>query len=742
MTYVGGYHPPTGTVAAGSTPNRGNQRTERRAAGYRDTSLTAEKKASTATTMANQRHQPMHFPFLGNNCFPWSSALAGASSSTTGECALPPDTADNFSRYSKFLVKNSNGVDGMGLNIDSGKDESILWVDNLGDDICLGTQHDFDDDDGTAKHALRPFSLLSWNILAQTLYESQYQRRRIAEVALSSPNMVPHQRKLDSLSSSPHPHPWSMRSKRIIEIMSHSNADIVCLQECELHSFTKDLVPALSKLGYDGVAQEDDRPDKPTPINDVTKHRYSRNHIVSTFWRREKFEPVGGAMARSRTLTTVLRLKSDSTGGVNDKQVKGGSGADKMAMPTVAVVNVHLEGHPKRYSERTRQLQYAMNDLEKRIENERKDTTAVPPDSRIEKLNALVLAGDFNCELHSSACSNYLRMGRLGKQAGLGGIHGEDSLALPPSLLETTEATQVIQPIMEWGVALPEEKFSNIEPHPFRRNGMTSAYPAWLGREDARDHFTFCSELTKRPVPGLDQIWFSSMTLERVGLRKMFNDCDTGLWERYFYSEEEVQERMEIERKSVLQSGLPSLDCRYPSDHLPIGAIFEWKSNDCTESCLLDDDAKCEDEGEVRGLNVVNSEGNDVQDDALQEQLNQMQDKLRIQSFDNPHDELQYLLSCCPWDSEHQKSDVEYVLSSIEPPLSLTVKERPSPIQFEQLEARRSKKAQLLETASLGVRTWLKNIWKADKRVGKWERENAVRKARLEEKEPSISSSQ
>ena len=204
----------------------------------------------------------------------------------------------------------------------------------------------------------------------------------------------------------------------------------------------------------------------------------------------------------------------------------------------------------------------------------------------IGKLNALVLAGDFNCELQSSACSTYLRMGRLGRKASLGGIHGEDSTILPPSLLETTEATEVIHPIMEWGRALPEEKVSDVDVNPFRKNGMTSAYPAWLGRDDATRHFTFCSELSKRPVPGLDQLWYTSMTLERTSLRTMFVD-DSGLWERYFYDDAEVEKRRDEKRMKVLASGLPSMDCKYPSDHLPIGAAFDWKWEDCGDSCLL-----------------------------------------------------------------------------------------------------------------------------------------------------------
>jgi len=690
--------------------------------------LSMSAKKSSATS------QFTPLPFLNMASSTLSPGAMSYSTTNNEECALPPDTEDNFSRYSKFLVKNSNGVDGMGGVSNESKEqkETIYWLDTLGEDQCFAYPNGFSES-SLNPNAPRPFSVLSWNILAQTLYEAQYQRRKIQQVALSSTTQP---QTLPSLTSSPHPHPWPKRLKRIIEILSHSNSDIICLQECEAQSFKDDLVPALSKYGYDGIAQEDARSDKPTSIKEKTKHRDPRNHIVATFWKRDKFEPVGEALVRSRTMTTVLRLKGDTS-------LNGGEEI-REATPNVAVVNVHLEGHPRRFSQRTHQLQHAMSDISKRIENEKKHPSQIENDpTRIGKLNALVLAGDFNCELQSSACSTYLQMGRLGRQAGLGGIHGEDSLVLPPSLLESTEATGVIRPIMEWGRALPEEEISDVNPHPFRRNGMTSAYPAWLGRDDANSHFTFCSELSKRPVPGLDQLWFTSMTLERTALRRMFNDCDTGLWERYFYDDAEVEKRREDERRKVLASGLPSLKCEYPSDHLPIGARFEWKWDECGDSCLLndceEDDEECSVDhcvngGEVRGLNVVDSEGNDVQDDTLQEQLHREQKRTQEHTFETPHEELEYLLHSCPYDSAEQRSDVEFILSPLDPPMSLTTKEKPTPDQMKQLEARREKKAEVLKTASLGVRPWLKKFWKVNKDVGKWDRRKAVQEAKLLEK--------
>ena len=139
----------------------------------------------------------------------------------------------------------------------------------------------------------------------------------------------------------------------------------------------------------------------------------------------------------------------------------------------------------------------------------------------------------------------------------------------------------------------------------------------------------------------------------------------------------------------------------------------------------------CVDGGEVRGLNVVDSEGNDMQDDASQDQLMQEKQKMQQQkqSFETPHEELDYLLHSCPYDSEQQQADVRFVLSPPDPPLSLPCRERPTPEQLEQLEARRAKKAELLATAPLGVRPWLKNFWKVSKQVGKHDRHRVIEEA-------------
>ncbi|KAL7464574.1 hypothetical protein ACHAXS_004912 [Conticribra weissflogii] len=671
----------------------------------------------------------------------------------------------------------------------------IVWVETLGKDELCQDYDELQKDRHRREHHLeqerledlsqKPFSVLSWNILAQSLYESHY---------VTSSEINDHNLRRSGI----HPHPWPKRLEIILKTLSHSQSDIICLQECELHLFKSDLVPAMWELGYEGIAQEDDRPTfdfgddceegthgigsgssddatvsniwrfKPTDMRELAKHRDPRNHIVATFWKRDKFQVVGKAYIRTRSMTTVLRLK----GSMEEEDEYHSANESKPFLPTVAIINCHLEGDPRKFSARTHQLQGALTDLSKRLQSEnqlwranlrnkkkgKKDenqSTLVRPNekqhiSAIGTLNALIIAGDFNCELQSSACSTYLRIGRLGRQAGLGGIHGEDSLAIPPSLLETSEANDVLHPIMEWGRALPDDLVADVAPHPFRRNGMTSAYPAWLGKNDAREHFTYCSEMTRRPVPGLDQIWFSSVTLERVALKRMFVDhLDewSSDYEQNGNNEDAanyVEKKREKERKSVLRTGLPDPKCKYPSDHLPIGCIFDWKLDANDDVCIIDDGSGKEYpddpstcmEVEVKGLKIVDSKGKVIEQVNLNSpshansQSEPGLEEMNQRNFETPREELEYFLQNCPYDSERQKSDVFYVLSAIEPPLSTMQNSRPTPEQLKQLNDRRDKRAEVLATASLGVRPWLKNIWKASKKVGTWEREDKTKETR------------
>ena len=264
----------------------------------------------------------------------------------------------------------------------------------------------------------------------------------------------------------------------------------------------------------------------------------------------------------------------------------------------------------------------------------------------------------------------------------------------------------------------------DIAPHPFRRNGMASAYPAWLGKDDATQHFTYCGETNKRPVPGLDQIWYSSMTIERVGLKRMF--VDSGEW-RCISDENVLSQLRDHERRKVLATGLPSPDGKYPSDHLPIGAVFDWKVDDID---IKENSVEKHGDGDIRQdarrLQIVDEEGNNVEEATAQDESTALIEE--HQSFSTPNDELTFLMKNCPFDTSEQRSDVEFLLEPINPPLDLTTRTAPTQEQLVQLNAKREKKSELLKHSSLGVRPWLKRIWKAEKQVGKWKRHQLMRR--------------
>lgn len=507
----------------------------------------------------------------------------------------------------------------------------------------------------------RPFSLLSWNILAQALYEG-------------------------GGTNSGHKIAWPVRLEWILGILKDANADIVCLQEVQDDDvFRHDLWPAMKEWGYDGVVQGG------VGVREIKRRRGKGDRAikVATFWKRDLFQPamvlpenvnsnkkkkkkkktdqMMAHMARGRTLTSLLQPTADG-------------GSDEA---TLAVVNCHLEGHPNQYAARIRQLQHALDDLATRVDD--------PPNA----YNGLVIAGDFNCELSSSACSTYLRIGRVGRKGGLGGLNGPACLAVPPSILQSDEAAEVLSPILEWGQALPNQEMESVKPHPFRRNSLVSAYPPKL---DANVHFTYCAK-PFRPVSGLDQIWYSSLSLQRMALRRASSPTA---------------------RNIILQTGLPEGEVlNQPSDHLPVGAVFEWNSCNPQEECSLegfeDDDENddgepscrrpCSDAG-VRSLIVV---------------PNQEPPTPKPISPIMAYAELDLLLSTGPFDSPAQQAEVESIVD--ETSLPSNKDEKPSEEEIVRLREMRDRKKVLLQGASDSVRPTLQRILKLKKEVCKYEEE-------------------
>mmetsp|Transcript_9995 Transcript_9995/g.11410 ORF Transcript_9995/g.11410 Transcript_9995/m.11410 type:complete len:387 (+) Transcript_9995:166-1326(+) len=383
-------------------------------------------------------------------------------------------------------------------------------------------------------------------------------------------------------------------------------------------------------------------------------------------------------MARGRTMTSILQQHEDN---------------DKLSSSTIlAIVNCHLEGHPRQYAARIRQLQHAMDDLSKgrhRYYYSQQHQREQWQQKNL-KLNGLIIAGDFNCELQSSACSTYLRIGRLGKKGGLGGVHGPSAMVMPPKILESEEAAEVLNPIIEFGHTIDDtclmansdndnnsnNKHNYEDPHPFRRNSMVSAYPPQLGQNNPKQHFTYCAN-PYRPVAGLDQIWYSGYSLTRIALRKMFvtSQC----------------------KQRILQNGLP-LAPNYPSDHLPIGAVFYWNGPYNTTT------AKQEQRCHYRRELMI---------DKIEPKVSQ-KPKSPIMAYA----ELDMLLVTCPYDNDEQRIELESIINfNIGNLIPTNPREKPSKEQLQELAALRKRKTDLILNASESARIVLQRILKLKKNV-------------------------
>mmetsp|Transcript_52851 Transcript_52851/g.67773 ORF Transcript_52851/g.67773 Transcript_52851/m.67773 type:complete len:499 (+) Transcript_52851:88-1584(+) len=214
-------------------------------------------------------------------------------------------------------------------------------------------------------------SVLSWNVLANR-YLQNYQ--------VSSNPMYVHIPSTSEMLS------WPTRSSLLISEMIESNADILCLQECEDSAFLQLFQPQLNNAGYDGLFQEQ-----------ATSNKGEKFDIgVATFWKKNKLS-LSSHCFRSRTMVTVLtqRIILPSTTQTS-KQEASVSMTNEPIQRSIAILNCHLQGHPSLVTTRVKQLQ---NSLKEIMTN--------------HSHHALLVVGDFNCPLQDSACSGYLAFGSV-----------------------------------------------------------------------------------------------------------------------------------------------------------------------------------------------------------------------------------------------------------------------------------------------------------------------------------------
>jgi mRNA deadenylase 3'-5' endonuclease subunit Ccr4 len=337
------------------------------------------------------------------------------------------------------------------------------------------------DDDGGSD----AITLLSWNVLADC-----YATQGDADYDHVDPGALA----------------WPARCAALLAEIGATDATLVCLQEVMLRAFEEELAPALAARGYDGRMQR--KPgDKTHPQG------------VATFWKRDAFELAepGSAFDRSRASGMVLRERRDRCGGASGR--------------LLALVNVHLEGHPSASTARVKQLQGALRELRKHGPH-----------------HALLVAGDFNCQLQGSACASWLAFD-----------------AVLPGTWDMGHVVERAATALEGhGYAALASTYQPPPPPPPPPSGGGGGYSDVveqgghfvdaLGRThpDCKS-FTFCG-WPGRPVEGLDQIWFTPQSLACVARRELWGSDE--------------------QRRAAIVGGLPN--AANPSDHVPIGAAFRW----------------------------------------------------------------------------------------------------------------------------------------------------------------------
>ncbi|CAE7396076.1 CCR4 [Symbiodinium natans] len=256
---------------------------------------------------------------------------------------------------------------------------------------------------------------------------------------------------------------WEARSDAIVEELREANPDIIALQEVMCELYEADLQPRLASLGYAGRVQK--RKDD---------HRTGN----ATFFREDRFE-VGWEAHRSRVLLLGLRdLRGDRA--------------------EICVANAHLEGNPLKAMDRVSQVRSALQDASKHGGPQR---------------HGLILCGDFNAPLISSAVASFLCFG------------------------------QVLSGVSEFGHVVAPGKTQDEIGHPY---AMQSAYAPDVAE------FSFTLRGAAGSCHMLDHIWYDSARVQCKAVRDVFRSPE--------------------HREEVLMKGLPN--AADPSDHLPVGAVL------------------------------------------------------------------------------------------------------------------------------------------------------------------------
>lgn len=159
---------------------------------------------------------------------------------------------------------------------------------------------------------------------------------------------------------------WPYRVRLILRSLGETDADIICLQEVEADAYETDFKPVFKARGYVCLYHNDmiKRKNEQSPLEIPGQAMFVKKKGWELKWEIQSYRALVGAFE-------ISDAKHPFHGKV------------------LTVVNVHLEGHPKRHKERASQLRSVLKKLWKRQ----------------EEWDYSIVCGDFNTPLTDPECA-------------------------------------------------------------------------------------------------------------------------------------------------------------------------------------------------------------------------------------------------------------------------------------------------------------------------------------------------
>ena len=167
---------------------------------------------------------------------------------------------------------------------------------------------------------------------------------------------------------------WSYRHPILKEVLANYGVDILCLQECDPFSFHIDFGQYFrSELGYEFIIDS----------KDTKRAKYLNDPVAaaqiirpSTLYKSDRFKVIHNEF-RSRSIVTLFQIINEN----------GNENEHRFAF----IVNVHLEGAPKKWAVRFKQIKSILSRITFRCTELGLDPLTVP----------VIICGDFNDGMYS-----------------------------------------------------------------------------------------------------------------------------------------------------------------------------------------------------------------------------------------------------------------------------------------------------------------------------------------------------